>query len=211
MSARTTSDADRNPWKVTPVPDRVPTEWNGSTIPDSIPPSWDETRHRYAAEPWRTAEPDPATERWDSALSEPSTETWGASRTGRPDSARPVRDGRPSAVVPWSGALTRTHAGSSAATEPRVAGGPGVPPASERRRNPKLALAGALIAAALAGGGVGAGIMAVLGGDTAATAPAAPAGGAPGSAPDGQASDGRASDGQEPDGQAPTAQATQAG
>ncbi|HWS38741.1 MAG TPA: hypothetical protein VN408_39140 [Actinoplanes sp.] len=263
-SGRTTTDRDRNPWVVTPVPDRIPAEWDDTAVPDSIPQSWaDDTRHR--AEPptatwnipsgqsraarraaetgaateqwpatrpgppdepparaWHAAPAEPATTGWHPATAEP-TGTWNVPPTTRHQAVEPVATTRHQAVEPvagnwnepvepatgswrmtgraardvevvdgsWQGRpeggdaagvlVPRTEAGSSVVEKPEP-----VTPAT--RRNPKLTLVAALIAAALAGGGVGAGIVAFTGGGAASSAPAAPAGGVPGGpAPDGQA------------------------
>jgi hypothetical protein len=134
-------------------------------------------------------------------------------RSGGAGPAYPAPEGAARAGPPGSIDLTMaTGSPVSTGDGPELAGGKGKGGRGRRvDRKAKLVFAAALAAAALAGGGVGAGIMAAIGGDTSATAPAVPA------APDGQAGNGEQGGqqtvpGQPPEmpgGGLPTAQPTQ--
>jgi hypothetical protein len=175
------ADAEPTAWNGSPVPDRIPAEWNDAHVPDAVPQSWNSEppTASWHAMPtsWNgsapTAQPPTA---------QPPAAGWNAAPMSPPASAPvPARNGSPAPV---------DHGAASARTDEKV------------RRSPKLMLAAALVAAALAGGGVGAGLMAAFGGDSAATVPAAPDGG--------QIPGGQPPAGQAPDGAAPTATASKA-
>ncbi|GGN70779.1 hypothetical protein GCM10010112_37640 [Actinoplanes lobatus] len=167
--------------------------WNGGPIPDRVPAEWSTPEPPTAA--WN-AVPEPHPPAWNNA--EPPAPTWNAAAEAAPAWGAVVP--RPHADPPAHRHPTATPAVWETTAAPTVHDAPAPRSASGARtpKKSKLIFAGALIAAALAGGGAGAGIMAAVGGDSAATAPAGqpPNGQAPGQAP--------------PDGQAPTAQPTKA-
>ncbi|GGN41126.1 hypothetical protein FHR83_006892 [Actinoplanes campanulatus] len=154
-----------------------PAAWNGGSIPDRVPAAW--------------STPEPATEQW----TEPHPPAWNNAAAEQPSS---TWNAAPEAAPAWGAVVPRPHAhppATPAVWEPTAAPAAGRPPAvpgsASGARTPKkskLIFAGALVAAALAGGGAGAGIMAAVGGESAATAPA----------------------GQPPNGPAPTAPPTKA-
>lgn len=142
-------------------------QWNHPAVPDSVPPSWTTSSQEQPTARWNTParNPEPSTAAWNAAASEPSTAAWNT-----PASA-------PSASG-WNGAGRRTNTDFFARSPVAPAATPATGTTADRgtRKNPKLTIAVAMIAAALAGGGVGAGIMAAVGGESAASAPAAPTG-----------------------------------
>jgi hypothetical protein len=163
-------EGEQTAWNGSPVPDRIPAEWHDSPFPDSVPPSWNTDP---PAASWHA----PSTA-WNAAPVEPSATSWNgpSATTGN--------------AAPGAAPVTAWHAkadsgAASARTEEKVANPDRT--AGRARRSPRLRMAAAMAAAALAGGGVGAGLTAAFGGDGAVTVPADPG---IGRAPAGQASTG---------------------
>ncbi|BEL10172.1 hypothetical protein Q0Z83_083630 [Actinoplanes sichuanensis] len=164
--------------------DPEPTVWNGGHVdPEPARRSTGYTDVEPTA--WNgSSVPDRIPAEWNT----PSTSWHTSAATSAAPTSPPTAAWHASpAPVDHSAALPRTE--EKGVAPDRTAG--------RARKSPKLMMAAALTAAALAGGGVGAGLMAAFGEDRAATAPAGPgAGQMPG--------------GQPPDGQAPDAAPSQA-
>lgn len=145
-AARTTTDRDRNPWVVTPVPDRIPHEWDDTTVPDSIPQSWsDETRYR--AEPpiatWnapseqgrtsRAMDPEAAPEPWQPARPGPAAEPPARSWYAAPAEPGPTAGNPEPPTAAWNAAPPEPASTGWPADRAEPAGSWNVPPTTRQQ------------------------------------------------------------------------------